>query len=54
LFFRVDNFEVDLPRARALISRLEEELQVNPNTGAMKFFAPRSWRILRHHQLARL
>jgi catechol 2,3-dioxygenase-like lactoylglutathione lyase family enzyme len=25
LFFRVDNFEVALPRARALVSRLEEE-----------------------------
>ena len=34
LFFRVDNFEVALPTARALVSRLEE---VNPNTGTMEF-----------------
>jgi catechol 2,3-dioxygenase-like lactoylglutathione lyase family enzyme len=28
LFFRVDNFDVALPRARALVSRLEEEPQI--------------------------
>ena len=33
LFFRVDNFDVALPRARALVSRLEEEPHVNPSTG---------------------
>jgi catechol 2,3-dioxygenase-like lactoylglutathione lyase family enzyme len=37
LFFRVDNFDVALPRARALVSRLEEEPHVNPNTGTMEF-----------------
>jgi catechol 2,3-dioxygenase-like lactoylglutathione lyase family enzyme len=37
LFFRVDNFEVTLPRARALVSRLEEEPHVNPNTRTMEF-----------------
>lgn len=37
MFFRVDNFESALPRARALVSRLEEELHVNPNTGTMEF-----------------
>lgn len=37
LFFRVDNFDVALPRARALTSRLEEEPHVNPNTGTMEF-----------------
>ena len=37
LFFRVDNFEVALPRARVLVSRLEEEPNVNPNTGTMEF-----------------
>ena len=37
LFFRVDNFDLALPRARALVSRLEEEPQVNPNTGTAEF-----------------
>ena len=37
LFFRVDNFGVALPRARALVSRLEEEPHVNPNTGTSEF-----------------
>jgi catechol 2,3-dioxygenase-like lactoylglutathione lyase family enzyme len=37
LFFRVDNFDAALPRARALVSRLEEEPHVNPNTGTMEF-----------------
>jgi len=37
LFFRVDNFDVALPRARALASRLEEQPHVNPNTGTMEF-----------------
>src|SRR5262249_2539448 len=37
LFFCVDNFDAALPRARALVSRLEEEPHVNPNTGSMEF-----------------
>lgn len=37
LFFRVDNFDAALPRARALASRLEEEPHVNPNTGTPEF-----------------
>ena len=37
LFFRVDNFDVALPRARALVSRLEEEPHVNPSTGTTEF-----------------
>jgi catechol 2,3-dioxygenase-like lactoylglutathione lyase family enzyme len=37
LFFRVDDFELALPRARALVARLEEEPQVNANTGTMEF-----------------
>lgn len=37
LFFRVDNFDVALPRARALVRRLEEEPHVNPNTGTAEF-----------------
>jgi catechol 2,3-dioxygenase-like lactoylglutathione lyase family enzyme len=37
LFFRVDNFDVALPRARALVGRLEEEPHVNPNTGTKEF-----------------
>jgi hypothetical protein len=37
LFFRVDKFDVALPRARTLVSRLEEEPHVNPNTGTTEF-----------------
>ena len=37
LFFRLDNFDVALQRARALVGRLEEEPHVNPNTGTMEF-----------------
>lgn len=37
LFFRVDNFDLALPRARALVSRLEEEPHVNRNTGTPEF-----------------
>jgi catechol 2,3-dioxygenase-like lactoylglutathione lyase family enzyme len=33
LFFRVDDFDVALQRARSLVTRLEEEPHVNPNTG---------------------
>jgi hypothetical protein len=36
LFFRVD-FDAALVRARALATRLEEEPQVNPNTGTPEF-----------------
>ena len=34
LFFLVDDFDLAVPRARALVARLEEEPHVNPNTGA--------------------
>jgi hypothetical protein len=37
LFFRVDDFDQALPRARALVARLEEEPHVNPNTGTSEF-----------------
>ena len=37
LFFRVDDFDMALPRARALVTRLEEEPHVNPNTGTWEF-----------------
>ena len=37
LFFRVDDFDMALTRARALVARLEEEPQLNPNTGTMEF-----------------
>src|SRR3546814_3737734 len=33
LFFRVDDFDHALPRARALCTALEEEANVNQNTG---------------------
>ena len=32
LFFRVDDFDLALQRARALVTQLEEEPHVNPNT----------------------
>ena len=37
LFFRVDDFDSALPRARALVARLEEEPHVNPSTGTAEF-----------------
>lgn len=37
LFFRVDDFDEALPRARALVTRLEAEPHVNPNTGTREF-----------------
>lgn len=37
LFFRVDDFDKALPRARVLVARLEEEPHLNPNTGTMEF-----------------
>ena len=37
LFFRVDNFEDALSRARALVSSLEIEPQINPATGTQEF-----------------
>ena len=37
LFFRVDDFDASLKRARALVARLEEEPHVNPNTQTEEF-----------------
>lgn len=37
LFFRVDDFDETLLRARSLVARLEEEPHVNPNTGTREF-----------------
>jgi catechol 2,3-dioxygenase-like lactoylglutathione lyase family enzyme len=37
LFFRVDDFDRSLQRARALVSRLDQEPQVNPATGTREF-----------------
>ena len=37
LFFRVDDFDMALQRAQALVSRLEEELHLNPNTQTQEF-----------------
>jgi catechol 2,3-dioxygenase-like lactoylglutathione lyase family enzyme len=37
LFFRVDDFDEALARARALVPRLEEEPHLNPNTGTREF-----------------
>ena len=37
LFFRVDDFGPALKRARALVTRFEEEPHLNPNTGTKEF-----------------
>ncbi|HKR76291.1 MAG TPA: VOC family protein [Rhodanobacter sp.] len=37
LFFRVDDFEMTLQRARDLVPRLEEEPHRNPATGTLEF-----------------
>ncbi len=37
LFFRVDDFDATLTRARALVSELEEEPGLNPATGTAEF-----------------
>jgi hypothetical protein len=37
LFFRVDDFDMALKRARALLARFEEEPHVNPNTQTREF-----------------
>ena len=37
LFFRVDDFAETLRRARALVTRFEEEPHVNPNTQTSEF-----------------
>jgi catechol 2,3-dioxygenase-like lactoylglutathione lyase family enzyme len=37
LFFRVDDFDSTLQRARALVGQLEEEPHTNPNTGTKEF-----------------
>lgn len=37
LFFRVDDFDTALQRARSLVARFEEESHVNPNTQTPEF-----------------
>lgn len=37
LFFRVDDFDEALSRARTLVDQLEEEPQMNPATGTREF-----------------
>ena len=37
LFFRVDDFDVALQRARTLVDRLDEDPSLNPNTGTEEF-----------------
>ena len=37
LFFRVDDFDLALQRARPLVARLEEDPHVNPNTRTREF-----------------
>ncbi len=37
LFFRVDNYDAALARARALVTQLEEDPHLNPATGTLEF-----------------
>lgn len=37
LFFRVDDFDASLARARAMVEKLEEEPTTNPNTRTLEF-----------------
>jgi len=37
LFFRVDDFDPALPRARTLVAQFEEEPHLNPSTRTMEF-----------------
>lgn len=37
LFFRVDDFDLALARARSLVDRFEEEPNLNPSTGTSEF-----------------
>ena len=37
LFFRVDDFDKALERARTLVPKLEEDAHLNPNTGTQEF-----------------
>ena len=37
LFFRVDDYEIALKRARTLVDRFEEEPHLNPNTQTQEF-----------------
>ena len=37
LFFRVDDFNLALQRARSLVARLDEEPHINPNTQTNEF-----------------
>ena len=37
LFFRVDDFDLALKRARTLVPRFEEEPHTNPSTGTQEF-----------------
>ena len=37
LFFRIDDFEACLERARTLVTQLEEAPNLSPNTGTMEF-----------------
>ena len=37
LFFRVDDFDASLARARGMVEKLEEEPSTNPNTKTLEF-----------------
>ncbi len=37
LFFRVDDYDASLERARALVSKFEEEPNLNPSTGTLEY-----------------
>src|SRR5881296_2531185 len=52
LFFRVDDFDMALKRARAVVARFEEEPPLEPEHSNTGVLTPGSRRILRHHQRA--
>ena len=52
LFFRVDDFDVALKRARALVGQFEEEPPREPEHANKRVLTPGSGRILCHDQCA--
>jgi hypothetical protein len=54
LFFRVDDFDSALQRARALVTRFEEETSRQSEHAHERVLAPRSGWILRHDKRPRL
>ena len=53
LFFRVDDFDMALPRARTLVTRTRRGAPREPEDWNYGVLTPRSGRVLRHYQCAR-